>query len=560
MRRRVAREPRQGVFDVSDPSPRVERARSAYATREWVSARELFTEAAREAELEPADLYALSNCAWWLGMVDEALRVQEHAYRRFLAAGDRRAAALVALDHGYTRSLRGEPAQASGWLRRAVRLLEREPPCPEQAFLVYLEFEEALGASELEVALDRAREVRAAGERFGDANLTALGVLGEGRVMVRQGQVVDGLALLDEAMVAAVGGELDPAWAGNIYCHLMLTCYELADIRRAGEWTEATARWCSEMPGAGPFLGICRVHRAQTLAVLGAWDAAEDEAHHVCADFAGFHVAIVAEAHYQLGEIRRQRGALEAAEAAYVEAHRLGRDPQPGLALLRLAQRRVPSAVSAVVRALADERDPLTRARHLPAAVEILLAAGDVARARTYAEELARIATRYGTAGLHAAACAVEGAVVLADSPQASLEPLQRALELWQDLRAPYEVARTRLLLAHAHDRAGDPDAADLERAAAAEGLASLGARAHPGPARPPAPRGDGLTERQAEILDLVAEGRSNQDIADALYLSVRTVERHLATAYQKLGVRGRSARAAAVRHAVEQRARPTTS
>ena len=391
-----------------------------------------------------------------------------------------------------------------------------------------------------------------AGRRFDDPTLVALGVLAEGRLLIAQGEVERGMALLDEAMVAATSDELDPAWAGNIYCNLILACWQLADWRRAGEWTEVTAHWCEAMPGAGPFMGICRVHRAQVLEARGEWRDAEVEARRVLDELAGFMPSMVGEAHYALGDLRRQRGELAEAEESYRAAHRFGRDPYPGLALLRLAQGRRQTAVSSIARALeAAAEEPLSRARLLPAAVEIVLAADDVPRARRGADELAAIAARYGTLGLKAHADAACGAVLLAEGDAAgAVARLEDAVHAFHELRMPYHAARARLLLADAHRALGHAEDATLEEQAGWAELERLGAgppvRTRPAPARP-----DGLSGREAQVLALVADGRSNQEIAAELFLSVRTVERHLATAYRKLGLHGRSARAAAVRYAL---------
>jgi DNA-binding CsgD family transcriptional regulator len=543
---------------------RLDAARQAYRQRDWVRAREGFVAAREQAPLSADDAAALANCAWWLGDMDEALPAQQEAYGLYLAAGDPGQAALMALDTGYTLCLRGELARGSGWMSRAARLVQDEPECVAHGLLAYMDFESALGTADFAAARTAADAVHAIGLRLGDPNLVALGVLGQGRALVKQGRVAEGMALLDEAMLAAVSDDLDPGWAGNIYCHLIMACYEIADLRRAGEWTQATARWCETMPGAGPFMGICRVHRSQLLQVQGAWQEAEREAIRVCDEFTTIDVGIVAESHYQLGDLRRQRGDLAGAEAAFRTAHGLGRDPQPGLALVRLAQGSTHSAVAAIRLALAEqERDPLARARLLPAAVEIALAAEDMELARASSADLGRIAQDFGTAGLSAPALQAEGAVLVADGTAgAALQPLRESLRLWQGLRAPYESARVRLLLARACEALGDGDGAALERQTAGAELLRLGApvdfpvdhSAEPGagegPARPR--RTDGLTSREAEILDLVASGLTNQQIADDLVLSIRTVERHLATVYGKLGLRGRNARAAAVRYALQ--------
>lgn len=531
----------------------LERARGAYGDRDWVVARERFRAAAEGGTLAGDDLYALANCSWWLGELEVALPALERAYRRYLQEGTPRTAALVALDIGYTCMIRGDEAQGSGWLSRAVRLLENEEPCAERGYIVYVAYEDARERADIDGALERAREVLEAGRRFGDPTLVALGVLAEGRLLIDQGEVERGMALLDEAMVAATSDELDPGWAGNIYCNLMLACWQLADWRRAGEWTEVTARWCEAMPGAGPFMGICRVHRAQVLQARGEWRAAEAEARRVLDELAGFMPSMVGEAHYALGDLRRQRGELAEAEESYREAHRLGRDPCPGLAMLRLAQGRRQAAVSSIARALETAADePLARARLLPATVEIALAADDARRARRCADELAAIAERYGTLGFRAEADAACGVVMLAEGEHAAgCARLEDAARAFGELRMPYHAACARLLLADAHRALGRAEDAALEEQAGMAELERLGAeppvRARPAPARP-----DGLSPREAEVLALVADGRSNQEIAAELFLSVRTVERHLATVYRKLGLHGRSARAAAVRHALE--------
>jgi tetratricopeptide (TPR) repeat protein len=252
-------------------------AREAYQQRDWLTARTAFLAAQAASPLAADDQYALASCAWWLGDLATALPAMQQAYRQFLDEQRPELAALVALDVGYPLALRGELAQGGGWLSRARRLLQDRPEQAAHGYLIYLDFEDAFGGAALERAREVAQRVQQMGVRYQEPTLVALGVLGLGRVALRQGNVDEGMALLDEAMVAAVSDQLDPGWAGNIYCHLMAACFEIADLRRAGEWTQATARWCEQMPGAGPFLGICRVHRAQVLHVRGDWERAEQE-------------------------------------------------------------------------------------------------------------------------------------------------------------------------------------------------------------------------------------------------------------------------------------------
>jgi DNA-binding NarL/FixJ family response regulator len=363
-------------------------------------------------------------------------------------------------------------------------------------------------------------------------------------------------------MLAALSNELDPGWAGNIYCQLMRACYELSDLRRAGEWTQATARWCESLPAAGPFMGVCRVHRAQVFQVRGAWEQAEREAARACEELADFDLGTVAEGYYQVGEVRRLRGDLSGAEQAFRQAHALGRDPQPGLALLRLAQGRIDAASASIRAALAAEsRDRLARARLCAAHAEIALECGEIEEARLACEELEETASSYRSSGLEAAAPQARGAVLLAARrPAEALQALRLACLRWQQLNAPYEAARVRFLLARAYDALGNQDAASLELDAAAAVFSRLGARldaervAH---LRGRTSLPGGLTERETEVLVLVAAGKTNREIAASLFISEKTVARHLSNIFDKLDLPSRTAAAAyAFAHGLAPRGR----
>jgi DNA-binding CsgD family transcriptional regulator len=367
----------------------------------------------------------------------------------------------------------------------------------------------------------------------------------EGRALVRQTKVQEGLALLDEAMLAALSDRLDPMWTGAIYCGLLDACHELADLRRAADWTEATRRWCEPLPTASLYPGICRVHWAELLAARGSWDEAEAEALAACQELERIDVFAVADGHYEVGEIRRFRGDLAGAEAAYDLAHELGRDPQPGLALLRLAQGKPAAAASSIAAALqVASPAPLERARLLAAQVPIALAAGDLETATAAAAELSATAATFGSVGLQAEAHRCRGAVELAAGQTVTaLAALRQACGLWQELDVPYEMARTRVLVADAYDALDDGDAAARERAAARACFERLGAVGDlrlldaEGAAAPA-----GLTRREVEVLTLVATGRTNRQIAEELVLSEKTVARHVANIFTKLGVSSRSA------------------
>ena len=315
------------------------------------------------------------------------------------------------------------------------------------------------------------------GRRFADPTLMALAVYFEGRALIKQARVREGLTLLDEAMVAALSDRLRPMWTGAIYSGLMDACNELRDTRRAAEWTEATRSWVAPLPLTSLYPGICRVHRAQVLQTQGSWEQAEEEALGACRDMLGVDVFVVADGHYEVGEVRRLRGDLAGAEEAYLRAHEYGRDPQPGLALLRLAQGRVEAASSSIAAAIASRAGSRLQQAPLHAArVAIALAAGDLAFAESSAAEVVETATAFDSAGLRAEGDRCIGAVELARGrPAEAMPALRRAFTAWQELDVPYEAARTRLLLAQAYRALGDDDAAGREDAAGHATLTRLG-------------------------------------------------------------------------------------
>lgn len=520
-------------------------ARAAFAARQWVDAHEGFVAAREKAPLDADDLAALSQAAWWLGLMDESLAAGEEAYKLYLDAADNRRAAYRAFDVAYGYFLKGNEAVGSGWLRRAHRLLADEPDCPEQGYLLYFAVETSLDGGEETMA--KAREVQAFGRRHGDRNLVAAGIVAEGRVLIKLGRAQEGVALLDEGMLEASSLEMAPGWAGNIYCHLMAACYELGDIGRAAAWTQSTSAWCDAMAPAVLFKGICRVHRAQVMQIRGDWAQAQDEAERVCEDVAHIHVGVVAEGHYQIGEIKRLRGDLDGAEQAYQDGHRLGRDPEPGLALLRLAQGRAEAASTLIRSALTGVGDPLARARLLVAQVEIAIALGDEATATAAADELDEVASVYGSSGLQAAARRSRGAVLLATGrPEEALSTLRTACSGWTELEAPYDCAKVRVLLAQAYRELGDTESSERELAAARAAFEALGATRDAAEVtkedRAVLPKG--LTQREAQVLALVAAGRTNRQIADELFLSQKTVARHASNIFTKIGVTTRTAAA----------------
>jgi ATP/maltotriose-dependent transcriptional regulator MalT len=533
----------------------LERARDAHARREWPVAYRAFKTAAEQGELSREDLIALGDACWWMGAVEESIHAFETAYHRAMAAGDPLQATYAAQFNAWTVKILHEPAQASGWIRRASRVLADLPERAEHGYIAYYEFETALERDELESALAIARQVQALGQRFGDPTLQTLGILAEGRALIQQGAVREGMELLDEAMLAALGGNLRPSWTGNIYCHLMIACSELQDHHRAAEWTEAINRFWDRHSATGPFVGICRAYRAEVMRIRGDWDEAEQETIEICTSLPRFSRLSLSEANYQLGEIRRLRGDLAGAEEAFTQAHTHGRDPQPGLALLRLAQGRGEVALASIQAAIAAQpRDCLARFPLRAAQVEIALAMGDLDLARQAGEEVEETARVYQTSGFTAAARQARGAILLAEGrAEDALPVLRSACLCWSELSAPYETARLRCMLARAYHLLGDDDAAERERDAAVVLFAPLGAPCDliddPQPA-PEQTRPDGLTDREIEVLQLVAAGLTNRAIAEELFISQKTVARHIANIFTKLTL---STRTAAAAYAIEQ-------
>src|SRR5215217_1315346 len=437
----------------------------------------------------------------------------QRAEQAHASAGDHRRAARSAFWLGFLLLGRGELAQGSGWLARSRRLLEDEPPdCPEQGYLLIPAAMEQLQAGDHAAAQVTAARSAGIGRRAGEADLVAMAQFLQGAAAVTGGDVPAGLAMLDEAMVAAVAGELTPPVTGTIYCGVIEVCQQVAELRRAREWTAVLAAWCDSQPDLVTFTGQCLVHRAEILRLGGAWPEAVEAARRAAERLAEADDELaIGAASYQQAEAHRVLGEFAAAEDAYQLASRWGREPQPGLALLRLAQGRTEAAAAAVRRVLGETSDRLGRARLLPAAVEIALAGGEVGAARAAADELAGIAGDYRTPAMAAVAGHAQGAVLLASGDAgAAVAALRGAWRAWRELEAPYEAARARLLIGLACRELGDEDAAAMELDAARTVLARLGAAPDlerlERLARPDAAAGAaGLTERELEVLRLLA-------------------------------------------------------
>jgi DNA-binding CsgD family transcriptional regulator len=505
--------------------------------------------------LGPEDLWRLALASYLTGRADDFVRAAQDAQHAWLEAGEQLAAVRCAFWLGLHLANNGEIARATGWFGRAARLLEAaDDDCAERGYLLIPPAHQQLMSGNNEDAARAAARAVSIAQRFHDPDLLALALHLQGRALMRQARVEEGLALLDEAMVAVATDELSPQVTGLIYCSVIGACREVHAIRRAHEWTAALADWCARQPDMIAYTGECRVYRAEILQLRGEWRDAIDEARRAQDLMArGSEPRATGLAHYQEGEVHRLRGEYAAAEEAYRTASREGREPQPGLALLRLAQGEDGAAAAASRRTLAETKDPFRRARLLPAHIEIMLAIGAIDEARNACDELAGIAERCGGL-LGTLALQARGTIELvAGNAADALTPLRQAWREWQALDAPYEAARTRVLLARACRALGDDENADLEIDAARAAFERLGAQ--PDLARLDAlirhPERDphGLTPREREVIALVATGKTNRAIAASLSISEKTVARHVANIFTKLGI---SSRAAATAYAYE--------
>ncbi len=489
-------------------------ARAASDSRGWREAFELYRELDHDGGLDAADLERLAGAAWWLGQMDVCIDARGRAFAQHLEASKRAEAAHLAVEIAADHFQLLQKSIGNGWLQRAERLVEEEPDAPARAYILRMR---GHTAPEPEQALSLAREAYELAVHHGDGDLQAITLHDQGSALVALGRADEGMALCDEATAAAVSGELSPRATGIVYCNTIAICQSLGDYGRAGEWTEAAKRWCDRQDING-FPGICRVSRATVIRLRGALLDAEDEARRACTELEGFYLPAVGEGMYEIGEIRLRLGDLDAAEDAFRQAQELGRDPQPGLALVRLERGDVRGALAALAEALAGETTPLARVRLLPAQVTVALAAGDVEAAAGAAGELDGVARTYGTAALAAHAACARGAVLLArGDAEGAASALRAGRKLWHEVDAPYEAAEARVLLGRAHAAAGDLDAARLELETAASAFSRLGAEKAATRAREAlAPAESARAERTFMFTDIVSSTDLVAAIGDA--------------------------------------------
>jgi DNA-binding CsgD family transcriptional regulator len=528
-------------------SEQIEQGRACYERRAWRDACDAFARADEVTPLDVADLELLATASYLSGRDLDFENVLERLHRLHLDADDSQRAARCAFWLGFSLLLRGQIGPSTAWITRGERLVAGHE-CADRGYFLLPVAEQQLRAGAADHAVATAASAAAIGVRFGDADLTAAARHVQGRAAIQQGQIPTGLALLDETMLDVLAGALSPIMTGMMYCSVIGACREVYAWNRAREWTFALSRWCEQQPGMVAFTATCLVHRAEVLQFQGAWSDAIEEACRACERAERADRRPPAAALYQQAEIHRLRGEFTGAEEAYQAASRLGCEPQPGLALLRLAQGRTDAACAAIVRLVGATTNRLERAKLLPAHLDIMLACGNLEDAIVACPELQSLAEQLDSDVLRASALQAQGAIALAQGDaRMALGPLRSAFDLWTRLEAPYESARARVLIGLACRALGDRDASALEFGAAREAFDQLGAR--PDLSRLDSLAADTakgrdhkLTARERDVLRLVAAGHTNKAIAATLRLSERTIDRHVGNILGKLVVPSRTA------------------
>jgi DNA-binding CsgD family transcriptional regulator len=523
--------------------------RAAFTRRAWGDACRLLLEADRHQPLETGDLEQLATAAYLAGNDTASDAAWTRAHQQCLDQSDRERAAWCAFWMAFALFHRGAAAPAAGWVARAARLLdENRADSVLAGYLLMPQGIRQVGQGDLAEGFATFDEASQIAARFRDQNLSALACMGRGRALLRQGRLQEGVALLDEAMAAVVADAVSPVIAGDIYCSVLEACAEIFDLRRAREWTTSLAQWCGSQRDLVRYRGECLMYRAEVQQGDGAWDDALHDALAACDRLRSPLRPAIGAACHRLGDLYRLRGDFQKAGEAYRQASQAGRRPQPGLSLLRLAQGETGSALSSLTAVLDEVKEPRQRARLLPGLVEIALAAHGIERARAAAQELERLAAEFSAPVLTATAAHARGAVSLADGEASAALPMLRlACATWRELAMPYDEAQTHVQMGVAAGQLGDDDLCDLEfdaarqifkRLGAEPALARLAALARPRTSR----HVSGLSEREVQVLQLVAAGKTNRAIADTLFISEKTVARHVSNIFNKLGVSTRAA------------------
>ncbi len=527
------------------------RAREIYERRDWVAAFDALSHL-EDAHLQVTDFGSLATSAYLLGRTNDCVQALQRAFQLSLDGGDLRGAVRAGYWLATVLIAGAEHAIGNAWLTRAQRLLaDIDEDVVERGFLLEKQVLVHVLHGEFGEASALAPQVVDYGRRFTEPDLTAVGTHAMGRLKIYSGQVADGLELLDEAMTEVMSGRVSPIIAGMVYCSVIEACQEVWDFGRAGQWTHALTTWCDSQPGLVAYTGQCAVHRGQLMRLHGAYRDALAELDRAAARYGALDHAdpAVGMVFNERGEVLRVCGEFDAADAAYAQAVKRGHPAQPGRALLWLARGRVDTAVAAVRLLLAERQVAVQRCSVLPAAIEVLTAAGELEAADPLVVELDEIGKSFKCAALQASGHYAGARLALArQDPADALSAAQRGAVLWARLSAPYEQSRCRVVAGTAMRQLGDEESAVAELSVARTVLAELGARPDERGVAAlltsrPAP--GGLSPREAEVLRLVAAGKTNPQIAAELCVSEKTVARHLSNIFTKLDVGSRTAAAA---------------
>jgi ATP/maltotriose-dependent transcriptional regulator MalT len=533
--------------------------KDAFGRRRWAEAHRCLSAADAESVLGADDLERLAVAAYLIGRDSDAVGAFKRAHRQLADLGQRERAARCTFWVCIALMLGGEGAQARGWLSRTQRMLKDHPGCAEHGLMCIVAGLFPMFEGKPAEAIEYFEQASECAERFPDDDLLAFSLLARGQALIRGAQPTDGASYLDEAMVTVTTGQVSPMTAGIVYCAVILETQRIFDLARAKEWTSALAEWCATQPEMMQFQGACLIHRSEILQLQGEWPAAIEAAQRSCSWYSGRSESVGGRAFYQLAELHRLKGEFELAEHAYRDAGRSGKEPQPGMSLLRLMRGDLDAAVASIQRVVGEVGGQKPGAEHaavLAAYVEIMLAGRQLQAARAGAKALEDLAVAVDAPPLRALAAHALGAVALADGDATdALTSLRKAWAIWQQLDAPYEAARVRALIADACAMLGDSDTAVIHRDAARSVFERLGAqpalcRLDQGSARGSAPAAQ-LTARELEVLALLAAGKTNRQIGAELFISEHTVARHLSNVFNKIDV---TTRTAAVAFALENR------
>jgi DNA-binding NarL/FixJ family response regulator len=518
-------------------------ARDAYSRGDWRVAYEDFGRAHETAQLSTDDLSSYGMAAWRLGYGRQSMQLSEQAFNRLIAADDTHNAAMKAVEVALQWFNGGDLTITRVWLNRARRLHEKFPDDQILAYVLYVDSLVAIDEGRNEVAAELAEELQEVSRRLDSPGFNALCSTASGVTMLPFARTNEAFAQLDEAMMPVLADQVPVDWAGDIYCAVIHECHRLADLNRMKTWFEAMEVWRKGPQVSASWYGTtCEVHKMDLHSATKDYRQVEQRLVDALAAFGDFP-ATAGKGYYELGELRRRRGDIEGARAAFAKARQLNRDPQPGEALLRCRLGEDAAAWNDLRMRMDAEQDAINRVRLLPAAVEIALARDRVDEADEYCRELEDGAEKFDSPGFRAWALQARGAVLVKQGRAADALPvLHDALRRYRNTQCRYEMAQVYELMSLAHQAAGDATGASSDTAAAESIYQQLGAQ----PIR--SNNGElpgGLSKREVEVLACIAAGASNREVAKRLFISDKTVGRHLANIFVKLGVSSRTAAAA---------------